>query len=112
MAAPAAPVLALVPVPPTPQAVVKNGFHTKTWGNACYLSPGFLGSYISIPIPPAHQAPTCPYFRSSHPLLAFAIIPRPQNDFVVLADRSHIFHFVDTVREQVPDHEADGDGAR
>jgi hypothetical protein len=27
------PVLALVPVPPAPQNQVKNGFHTKTWGD-------------------------------------------------------------------------------
>ena len=25
--------LALVPVPPTPLNQVKNGFHTKTWGD-------------------------------------------------------------------------------
>ena len=27
------PMLALMPLPPVPQNQVKNGFHTKTWGD-------------------------------------------------------------------------------
>ncbi len=35
------PVLALVPMPPAPQNQVKNGFHTKTWGDGskCVAQP-------------------------------------------------------------------------
>jgi len=42
------PVLALVPMPPAPQNQVKNGFHTKTWGDGskCVAQP-------ARPLPPA-----------------------------------------------------------
>lgn len=46
------PMLALVPVPPAPQNQVKNGFHTKTWGDGSKCVPPPPDSIICAALRP------------------------------------------------------------